>query len=164
MPTSYEFDPCTLDGSDKEDEVTLDNWKPTERKPSLQKSQWRQDQNNGHCNLEPGIDELAKINMYVKKKYADSEIMSVFGINSETLVAIKRGCYSPVDGISLDNQSKIYKEFARIDKKLSTFLDAFKFIADNLFTDKESSKRLALQTILGVNKKKKKEEDEEELD
>ena len=95
------------------EEITLDNWKPSTQKKHIQKSEWREKQNNGDFNQSPGIDELYKINMYLKKKYPDSEIMDVFGITSETLVAIKRNCYDPIDGISLDNQSKIYKEFLR---------------------------------------------------
>ncbi len=157
---SYEFDPCSIDGSDKE--VTLDNWKPTVRTESIPKSEWRKVQNAGNYNQQPGIDELKKINMYLKRKYPDHQIMDSFGISSETLVAIKRDCYGPVDGISLDNQSKIYKEFTRLDKKIDRFLEAFKFLADNFIDSKDSAKRMAFKTIIGDSKKRKKEENDEE--
>ena len=29
--SSYYFDPCSLDGSDKEEEETIDSWKPKKR-------------------------------------------------------------------------------------------------------------------------------------
>lgn len=145
------------------EEITLDNWKPSTQKKHIQKSEWREKQNNGDFNQSPGIDELYKINMYLKKKYPDSEIMDVFGITSETLVAIKRNCYDPIDGISLDNQSKIYKEFVKVNKKLSSFYGAFKLLADTLDI-KDESIRLTLKAIIGKPEKKKKEdiEDEEE--
>lgn len=163
MEGSYEFDPCTIDGSDKEEEVTLDSWKPSAKVTSLPKSEWRQKQNDGNFNQQPGIDELKKINMCLKRKYPDHQIMDAFGISCETLVAIKRGCYGPIDGISLDNQSKISKEFARIDKKLERFLDGFKFLADNVFESSESAKRMGLKACIGLKPKKEKElMDEEE--
>ncbi len=161
MNASYEFDPCSIDGSDEE-EITLDNWKPSVKEIKVQKSEWRQKQNDGHNNQEPGIDDLRKINRFLKLKYPDHQIMDAFGITSETLVAIKRDCYSPVTGISLDNQSKIYKEFARIDKKLNKIFEAFKFIADNSFDGKDSAKRMAFKTLIRIPPKKKKDSDEEE--
>lgn len=163
MQTSYEFDPCTLDGSEHdEDGVTLDNWKPRDKDNNLTKSQWRQVQNGCNYNQEPGLDEIKKINMYLGKKYPDHQIMDMFGIGAETLLAIKRGCYDPIDGISLDNQSKIYKEFARIQKKLDKTIDALKFIADNGFGKDDTVKRMMLKTIIGVRKSKPEEEREED--
>ena len=131
---SYELDPCSIDGSDQE--VTLDNWKPSVKTEKILKSEWRQKQNNGNYNQQSGIDELKKINMYLKRKCPDHQIIDYFGINCETLVAIKRKCYSPVDGIHLDNQNKIYKEFNSIHRKIERFLNAFMFLSENLFDDK----------------------------
>ncbi len=145
-----------------EEEVTLDNWKPSEKVRTLQKSQWRSDKNSSGGNEQPGLDELRKINMFLKQKYPDHQIMDAFGITSETLVAIKRNCYDPVEGISLDNQSKIYKEFRRIEKALDEFFEVFKFLADNCFEAKEKSKRTAFKSLLGLVKKKEKKQDEDE--
>ena len=135
---SYEFDPCSIDGSDQEEPVTLDNWKPSSKQPKIVASKWRQEQIDGNYNQQPGIDELQKIHMYLKKKASDSEIMNAFGISSETLVAIKKDKYDPVDGISLDNQSKIYKEFKRIEDRIDSLLRGINHIAECMFIDKKS--------------------------
>jgi hypothetical protein len=131
---SYEFDPCSIDGSDK---VTLDTWKPTTNKPKIVASQWRQQQIGSNFNQQPGIDELHKIHMFIKKRASDADIMHAFGISAETLVAIKKDKYDPVDGISLDNQSKIYKEFKKIEDRIDGLLRAINFIAEAMFIAKE---------------------------
>src|SRR6185369_10416128 len=92
MEQSYNFDPCTLDDS-QDDEVTLDNWKPTPKNDGIIQSEWRQKQIGNNFNQQPGIDELKKIDMYLKKKKSDADIMRAFGINAETLVAIKKNKY-----------------------------------------------------------------------
>lgn len=132
MEASYEFDPCSIDGSNLEENVesTLESWKPRNKeRPAVPKSEWRQQQIDGNYHQEPGIDEIKKIKMYLKKKYPDYQIMDAFGITSETLVAIKRDCYDPIDGISLDNQSKIYKEFQRIEKILSNMMNGVEYLS-----------------------------------
>jgi hypothetical protein len=154
MTHSYHRDDC--------DTVTLDNWAPSEKVSAVPKSQWRQEQNKGDFNQHPGLDELRKINKYLKKGYPDHQIMESFGITSETLVAIKRECYSPVTGISLDNQSKIYKEFARIDKKLDRVFAAFKLLSDNVFDSKDTAKRLLFKTLISPPKKKNQHTTDEE--
>jgi hypothetical protein len=133
---SYEFDPCSIDGSHIE-EVTLDNWKPRENLPKISPSQWRQRQIGNDFNQQPGLDDLHKIHKYLNKKLSDSEIMNAFGLTAETLIAIKAGNYDPVEGISLDNQSKIYKEFRKIEEKMESFLRALNYIADIMFIDKK---------------------------
>ena len=150
---TYEFDPCKIDGSDKE--VTLDNWKPSAKTKNAPNSEWRQKQNDGKYNLQPGIDDLKKIMMYLKRKYPDHEIMNVFGISCETLVAIKRNCYSPIEGISLDNQSKIYNEFTHLDKKLEIVMNALIFLSENIFSLKDSAKCKSFKAIISTEKKKK---------
>lgn len=154
MSSAYEDDQSLVDGSDN---ITIDNWKPRAKSLCIPKSEWRKKQINGNYNSEPGIDELKKIRMYLKRKYPDYQIMDAFGINCETLVAIKKGCYGPVDGISLDNQSKIYKEFERINKKIDRFIQALRFISDNFMEGSDSAKRMAFKTIIGINKKTEKE-------
>lgn len=135
---SYEFDPCSIDGSDQEEEVeTMDNWKPSIKQPKIVASQWRQDQIAGNYNQQPGLDELNKIHMYLKKKASDADIMHAFGINAETLIAIKKEKYDPIDGISLDNQSKIYKEFKRLEEKIESLLRGINHMGKIMFVDKE---------------------------
>ena len=134
---SYEFDPCSIDGSDQEEPVTLDNWKPSNEKPLIVASQWRQDAIGTNFNQQPGLDELNKIHMYLKKKASDSDIMKAFGITCETLVAIKKDKYDPVDGISLDNQSKIYKEFKRLEERIESLLRGINHIAEIMFIEKK---------------------------
>jgi hypothetical protein len=135
---SYEFDPCSIDESDKEEEpVTLDNWKPSTQQPKIVASQWRQDAIGTNFNQQPGLDELHKIHMFLKKKAADADIMKAFGITAETLVAIKKEKYDPIDGIALDNQSKIYKEFRKVEEKIEGFVRGLNYIAEIMFIDKE---------------------------
>ena len=135
---SYEFDPCSVDGSDKEEPVTLDNWKPKAKKKVIVQSEWRKNQIGDNFNQQPGIDELKKIYMFLKKKASDAEIMQTFGIAAETLVAIKKDKYSPVDGISLDNQSKIYKEFKALTEQIAGLKRMVDVMADTMFVDKVS--------------------------
>jgi len=159
MKERYEYDPSAVDISSNDG--TLDNWKPRVRKKTIVKSEWRQMQNAGNHNQQPGIDEIKKINGYLKRKYPDFEIMDAFGISAETLVAIKRDCYCPVDGISLDNLSKIYKEFTRLENRLAKLTDAIKFIADNAFNDSYGAKRETLRQLIKVRKKEPEYEDDE---
>lgn len=132
---SYELDPCSIDGSDEE-EVTLDNWKPSPKKEGIPLSLWRQDSIGSNFNQQPGIDELNKIHGFLKKKKSDSDIMKAFGITAETLIAIKKDKYDPVEGISLDNQSKIYKEFKHLEDRIESLLRAINHIAECMFTTK----------------------------
>lgn len=135
---SYEFDPCSIDGSDQEEEAeTLDNWKPSSKQTKIIASKWRQDQIGGNYNQQPGLDELKKIHMYLKKKASDADIMHAFGITADTLIAIKKNKYDPIDGISLDNQSKIYKEFKRLEDKIDSLLRGINHIGKIMFIDKE---------------------------
>ncbi len=135
---SYEFDPCEIDGSDKEDDVTLDSWKPSVKKKVIVQSEWRKNQIGDNFNQQPGIDELKKIYSFLNKKASDADIMKTFGITAETLVAIKKDKYSPVDGISLDNQSKIYKEFKSLTDQIATLKRMIEVMVDTMFVDKIS--------------------------
>lgn len=132
----YTFDPCSLDGSD---EPTLDNWTPTQKKTIIQ-SEWRKTQIGSNFNQQPSLDDLKKINMYLKKKTKDTEIMDVFGINCETLSAIKKNKYCPVEGIDLDNLSKIQKEFQRLNKNIMKIQHALKYIAHKIFISEDELK------------------------
>lgn len=134
--SSYEFDAYNLDS---DDDVTIDTWakKPVSNTPKIVQSNWRKESINNNFDQQPGIDTLKKIHSHLRKKISDSDIMHAFGINAETLVAIKQEKYSPIDGISLDNQSKIYREFERIHKKMDALLRGLYYISDVLFIEKE---------------------------
>ena len=71
--------------------------------------------------------------MHLKKKISDAEIMKAFGITAETLVAIKRHKYDPIDGISLDNQSKIYKQFSSLQEQIESQMRGLNHLADIIF-------------------------------
>lgn len=145
---SYYFDPTILDGSDLDldnenqvtkkegihDFVSIDEWKPTVKKEKkITPSAWRQKQIGDDYNQQPGIDELHKIQQYIKKKYPDAEIMNAFGLRAETMKAIREDRYCPVDGIELDNLSKIYIQFQIIKKDISDLHKSTTFILDTLF-------------------------------
>lgn len=146
------------------EEITLDSWKPTKKNstPMIVQSEWRKNHIGDNHNQQPGLDEIKKIMSFLKKKVNDSDIMKSFGVTAETLVAIKRGKYDPIDGISLDNQSKIYKKFSDISEEISLLKKSIDFIASVLFTDKEAKKlyKEALNKKKIGRKNKKNEEDE----
>jgi len=147
-----------------DEHITLDNWKPREKLNTLIKSQWRKESNNGNYNQLPGLDEIRKIKMNIKKGKNDYEIMEVFGIDCETLIAIKKDKYHPVDGISLDNLSKIYKAFGLIEKKMTNIYQALNLLADNAFNENETSKRILFKSLIKVAKKKEIIQDDYEDD
>lgn len=166
---SYEIDPCSLDESDYDyDEnvnINIDNWKPTAKRKTIIPSKWRQEQINGNFNQEPSIDDLKKILTYIKNDYSDAEIMHSFGINAKTMTAIKENRYSPVDGISLDNLSKIYSEFNKTHRaieKIYELLNFFKhilMIKDSDFKDYQKKKKEEQsQKAKKAREKKKREE------
>jgi hypothetical protein len=137
----YEFDPCTLDESQDDEEVTLDNWKPSPKKKGIIKSEWRQKQIGTNFNQQPGIDDLRKIEVHLKKNKSDADIMSTFGINAQTLIAIKKNKYCPIDGISMDNLSKIYSEFKSIRTAIVKLQRSANYFAEILFIEKEDLKK-----------------------
>jgi hypothetical protein len=156
---SYEFDPCTIDGSDESTEgfQSIDDWRPTVHKRRIPRSQWREVANQGRFDLKPGIDELRKIEGYIRKKFDDYDIMEVFGINAETLIAIKHGNYDPLDGISLDNQSKIYREFKKVERDLQKISYALTMVADMLKPGHTSISLDHFKMTIGYDAIKKKE-------
>lgn len=85
--------------------------------------------------------------------------MRVFGINAETLVAIKKGRYCPVEGIALDNLSKIHAEFNRLDNALTKVRRGIEYLAETLFIDKKD-----LQDFKNYCDKKMKEKPVKEKD
>lgn len=163
---SYEFDPCTIDGSDESTDgfQSIDDWKPSITKRRIPRSQWREAQNQGRFDLKPGLDDLRKIEGFIKKKYDDYDVMEVFGINAETLIAIKHGNYDPLDGISLDNQSKIYREFKKVERDIQKISYALTMIAD-IFTDSLPSLSVDnFKMAIGYHSIKKKERQQREAE
>lgn len=158
MQDSYEFDPCALDGSDQDDDfVSIDDWKPKPKKERVPKSDWRQLQNAGRCNVQPGIDDIRKIKYYLKKSMPDVEIMDVFGIDAATLLAIKRDKYCPIDGIALDNQSKIYNEFRKIEKTCDKIFDALDYLGEHMLVP-GTLESMSFRTMIGFQAIKDRQE------
>lgn len=159
---SYEFDPCSIDSSDNQ-EVTLDNWKPSTKQPHLISSKWRQEQINGNYNQAPGIDEVNKIKTALKKKYPDHEIMQAYGVNSQTLTAIKEGRYHPTTGVKFDNPTKVFNEFKRMENKLYGIKCAFEYLSQIIFMDKKEQRQFLqiLNKKVSINEQFE-EQDEEE--
>jgi len=123
---------------EEEQEVTLDNWTPTKKEEKfIIPSEWRKKSINDNHNQEPGLNDLKKINYYVKKNYPDVEIMRAFGLAAETLIAIKTNKYSPIHGISMDNLCKIQKEFLKIERSIQLLKNGMNYIAHTLFIEKE---------------------------
>lgn len=89
-----------ISGLDNNDEkITLDDWKFREKVNKIIMSEWRQKQNKNHPTEKPGLDDLRKIKMHLKKKYPDEDIIKAFGITMKILIAIKKDKYDCVDGI-----------------------------------------------------------------
>lgn len=137
---------------DCSDDVSIDDWRPRVKKAKIIPSEWRQEQIVSNFNQQPGTDELRKIYGFLKKNVPDYDIMNAFGISAEMLVAIKSGHYDPVDGISLDSQSKIYKEFRKIEDRIEALERGFQFLADCMFSHKDDFK--ALKKAMKKPKKK----------
>jgi DNA-binding Xre family transcriptional regulator len=140
MTDSYDFDRCTIDDSDKEG-MTLDNWRPQTKKRAIIPSEWRRNQIGNNFDQQPGLDELKKIEMFLKRKTSDAEIMNAFGISAEMLIAIKKGKYCPIGGISMDNLSKIYAEFKHIHKSIEKLQRGIDYLSEVLFIEKDDLKK-----------------------
>jgi len=165
---SYEFEHDENECAD--DYVSLDDWKPAEKKVSIVQSEWRKNKIGQNYNQRPGRDDLKKIKLHVGKKTPDYDIMNAFGITCETLLAIKKNKYSAEEGIALDDQAKIYKAFEKIENDIGLLQRAIDFIASTMFIDKISLdlyKHACKKPKLVKTEKSKKDdfdEDEEEDD
>ena len=84
---------------------------------------------------------MRKIHSHLVNNVPDSGIMDAFGINCETLIAIKKDKYCPVEGIKLDTLDKIYKHFDFTEKKLAYLYRANKYLSKLLFMDDISLKK-----------------------
>lgn len=140
MTFSYDFDSCALNNSNENDELTLDNWNPSSKQKKMIQPQWRKDQIGTNFNQQPGLDDVKKIKIFVKKKIPDFEIMHYFGINSETLAAIKQGKYCPAEGILINDLETMGKELKRINEILIKARRANDYIAQVLFIDNKDYK------------------------
>jgi hypothetical protein len=124
----YEFDPEIFDADTEDDFESIDNWKPSEKSKKLITSEWRKNRIGNDFNQQPDLDDLIKIKSFLKKGYPDFEIMENFGINSEVLSAIKKNNYCAVEGIKLDNLTKIFNEFKKIENSISKNNLSIKYI------------------------------------
>jgi len=136
----YEFDPCSLDKMDIEEELTLDTWQPRRKEPTIIQSEWRKQQIGTNFNQHPGIDDLQKIEKYLKKKTPDSKIMETFGITCETLSAIKQNRYCPADGIAFDDFTKVFNAFRNMESREQKLRRGLEYISKQLFKTKKQLK------------------------
>lgn len=126
---------------DTDNYISMEQWEPAKKEEKIVQSQWRKNQVNENYERQPCLDDLRKINVFIKKKIPDHEIMRTFGINSDVMIAIKRKKYCPVEGIKLDNLCKIYIEFEKISKKINKIKRGNDYLASILLiSDEEKTK------------------------
>jgi hypothetical protein len=145
----------------------LDDWKPALKKDSLTQSQWRKTQIADNYHQQPGLDEIRKIQRHIESDQNHHDIMKAFGIDAKTLLAIKDNRYSPVEGIKLDNLSKIYKGFESLEKRFDCLYLALNLLADNVFAGKNDQLRLKFKSLIKQTKQKSLcvfEEDKDEIE
>lgn len=155
---SYEFDPCTLDGSDKEEEtVSLDDWKPTPRKEGFRApSEWRKRYNDIGADLAPGIDEIKKIRAHIVNKVPDGDIMERFAINAEVLTAIRNNRYDPIEGIILSREELMHKRITKLNNKIDDMHELMTGVVNALINNAEFSEWITkFQEEIDKKKKKK---------
>jgi hypothetical protein len=152
--------------------VSLDDWKPSEKpKKKLIQSEWRKNKIQEDCNQDPGLDDFRKIKSAIKKGCNDHEIMINYGINAETIVAIKQDIYNPARGArhfhsyDLDlvkDGTKMFLEFQKIQDECYGIMQAMHFLNDILFNtakDKKNFKDIFTGKKPYLKKVKKIEED-----
>lgn len=149
MDKSYYFDPSSLDREDENredvsEEITLDDWKPRKKGNKLIKSDWRRKQNGNDHNLQPSFDDVKKIKVYLQKRYPDIEIMEAFAISGDTLVAIKKDKYCPVEGILFDDLELVFDEIKNIKSAIKKLQKETSYIATNFFNDPDELKKFKL--------------------
>lgn len=120
-----------------EENITLENWQPTLQKSQLIPSKWRLKIVKNNPNQHPDKNELLKIRRYIKRRVSDCEIMTAFGLSAETMIAIKKNNYDPIEGVGMDSQYKIIREFKEINFKIEALYRGMHFIASKIFTEKE---------------------------
>jgi hypothetical protein len=133
---------------------SLDDWKPEIKKSDVLQSQWRKNQINDNYHQMPGLDELRKIKRHIEADKNHHDIMKSYGIDAKVLLAIKEDRYCPVEGIKMDTLSKIYKGFEALEKRFDCLYTALNLLADNGFSDKETSKRMQFKSLIKLSKKK----------
>lgn len=143
-------------------DVTIDNWKPEFREKKIIQSEWRKQQNNNDFNQSVGRDELKKIKFAIKNKYADHEIMKTYGINAETLIAVKENKINPELGIMRgkleeDETYKLIKKVNKLQGALYGINYALKELAKILFSEKEQQQEFLKLMNKRPEKSKKKD-------
>ena len=144
------------------DEISIDDWKPNIPEKKLVQSKWRKETIGDNYNQDVGLDELRKINVAIKKKFTDHEILKAYGITAETLVRIKEGKLNPETGnmrgkLDMDNN---FDEMLAMRKKISVLqtriygiTSTFKELAKILYSDKDQQ-----QEFLRILDRKRKNE------
>ena len=87
--------------------------------------------------------------------------MDAFGIDAKILIAIKTDRYSPVEGIKLDNLSKIYKAFEKIERRLDDVCQALNLLVDNTFKKDQAATRTLFKSLITITKIRSQDEDED---
>lgn len=152
------------------DDVSIDEWKPNLPEKKLIQSKWRKEIIGDNYNQEVGLDELKKINMALKKKRPDYEILQAYGISSETLVRIKEGKLTPDTGnmrgkLESDNN---FDELLAIRKKINVLqsriygiTSTFKELAKILYSDKDQ--QMEFLRILERKRKNERKSDDDDI-
>jgi hypothetical protein len=137
MIEAYEFDPCSIDGSDKPDVVTIDNWKPAEKKDKFRaRSDWRKESNKIGGKNDIGRNDLQKIKAYIKNDVSDASIKKTFNITSEVLYAIRKNKFCVIEGIIEDDIDVLKREMKAVKTKLDSLKIDIGLMAQVLLTDK----------------------------
>ena len=151
------------------DEISMDDWKPNIPEKKLIQSKWRKETIGDNYNQDVGLDELRKINVAIKKKFPDHEILKAYGITAETLVRIKEGKLNPETGntrgkLDMDNN---FDEMLAMRKKISVLqtriygiTSTFKELAKILYQDKDQQTEF-LRILERKMKNERKEIDDE---
>lgn len=98
---------------EEQDQISIDTWKPTITPSHIIQSDWRKKEIGDNFDGRPSLDDLLKIRKHLKRLVPDYQIMQTFGISANTLMAIKRDKYCPVDGILTDNFMTQLEEFKK---------------------------------------------------
>jgi hypothetical protein len=127
------------DNNDDEN-TSIDDWKPRKKYKGLCMSEWRELQNNGDFDRNPSLDDLRKIKSHLNKNCPDADILKMYGINAETLIAIKRNYFCPVDGIKNDFETKFFNKYKYLEESIRKIKNSLDFLGDHIFEDEKIRK------------------------
>jgi len=98
----------------KENEVTLDSWKPSYEAPSLVCSKWRKAQNQNDYHVPPTLSDIPKIKKYIAKNVPDFEIMHSFHMDAKTMSAIHEDRYDAAEGIIAEKPYQVRQKIEKL--------------------------------------------------